>query len=232
MNKKIMALLIAVLTVTACACSNEGETSEVKDSPMASDYIRYKYGPLKKTSEAIVKVEVQDNLSEKNSVLEKDEEDPDTVAAFYAIRDVKVLEVYAGDLKADDSLKVIEGAAVGNNFYYHGEGYECLEKGKEYLLFLRKGGNDDEYSIISADNGAFCISDLNELNNRDDDNFEIAVKALVEFEGKCSDEEKANIIKAKVHKSDGEALDKEVEFDSGKLEYGYVDGGIAAKLVQ
>ena len=101
-------------------------------------------------------------------------------------------------------MKIIEDAASDREYYYHDENYKCLKKEEEYILFLNRDNAADEYSIISADNGKVCVSDFRDMNDLGETNFEIAVKALVEFDSKLNDEEKAELIKNKVYRSDDE----------------------------
>lgn len=183
-----------------CSCGNESKPSEVKDVAVQLDYMWYEYSPLKQASEIIIKAEIQDNLSDKNSMVEKDSDDPDSISDFSAAREIKVLDVYSGKekIKTGDVIKVIEDAAIDKELYYHSENYESLKKGTKYILFLNKDNAAGEYSIISANNGKVCISDLKELNDLDEENFEVAVKALVEYDSELRGKEKENIIKSKV----------------------------------
>ncbi|OLR55062.1 hypothetical protein BHK98_02660 [Hornefia porci] len=233
--KKVIVLLIATLTVTLCACGNENEskTSKVKDIAVQSDYTQYEYTSLKQASEIIVKAEVQDELSEKNSIIEKDSDDPESVSDFSAVREIKILEVYAGKekIKSGDTIKIIEDAAMDGEYYYHGENYKSLKKGEEYILFLNKNNAAGKYSIISADNGKVCTSDFKDMNDRSEENFEVAVKALVEFDSDLDDKEKTKIIEGKVYRNTNkEPSKKEIELTSGVVKYDYTDKGIAVTL--
>ncbi|OLR55741.1 hypothetical protein BHK98_06490 [Hornefia porci] len=233
--KKIIVLLMAILTVTLCACANENEskTSEVKDVTVQSDYTQYEYEALKRVSEIIVKAEIQDDLSEKNSIIERDSDDPESVSGFSAVREIKILDVYAGKekIKAGDTIKIIEDAAMDGGYYYHGENYESLKKGAEYILFLNKDNAAGEYSIISADNGKVCTSDFEDMKDLNEENFEVAVKTLVEFNSDLDDKEKSKIIEGNVYRSTNkEASRKEVELPSGVMKYDYTNKGIAVTL--
>lgn len=125
-------------------------------------------------------------------------------------------------------MKIIEDAASDREYYYHDENYKCLKKGDEYILFLNRDNAADEYSIISADNGKVCVSDFRDMNDLDETNFGIAVKALVEFDSKLNDEEKAEVIKNKVYRSDDEkSLKKEIELTGGTMRYDRTGKGSA-----
>ena len=233
--KKIIVFLITILTVTLCACTSEKEskTSDVKDVAVLSDYIEYEYAPLKKASDLIVKAEIQDDLSEKNRVIERDSDDPGSIANFYAVRKIKILDVYAGKekVKAGDTIKIIEDAAKDEECYYHGENYKSLKKGEEYILFLNNDNAAGEYSIISADNGKVCTSDFQDMQDLNDNNFDIAVKTLAEFDSDLDEQEKAKIINGKVYRSmNNAASGHEIDLTSGVMEYDFTDKGIAVSL--
>lgn len=231
--KKIALLLIVALTLTVCSCGTDRIPSDIKDIAVQSDYVQYEYESLKQASDLIVKAEVVDELSEKNSTVEKDSDDPDSISGFHAVREIKILDVFAGKEKpkAGEVIKIIEDAAMDNGYYYHGENYETLQKGEEYILFLNKDNTFEEYSIISADNGKVCTSNLTEMNNLDEENFEVAVKALVEYESKNSESEKKRILESEVKKGNNEETSKkEIELNSGQLKYNYTDQGISVVL--
>lgn len=230
--RKLVLPLVFIIAFALCACG--GESSVVKEIPVQSDYIQYDYDALKATSEIIIKVLAQDDLSEKNSIIVQDENDPDAVSDYYAERKVKVLDVYEenehGSVKQGDTMTVVEDAAMTKNYYYHGEDYKALESGSEYILFLNRDNAEGQYSIISANNGKVCTSKFTEMEELDDRNYEIAVKALIEYESDLMDDEKASLLKKNVQKSGSKKeLSKSIQLQYGTLWYD--DSGDAIRAV-
>ena len=81
---------------------------------------------------------------------------------FYTVTDVKVVKTIKGDYN-NNYIPIIQGAALVNspfkkqNDLLINEGYSVLEKGKPYLLFLKKT-DDGNYSIVSVNQGKFNMS--------------------------------------------------------------------------
>lgn len=228
--RKVSLFLVAVLTITLCACGNN-KSAERKDIAVQSEYIRYDFQDLKDASQVIVKVKVLDELSEKNSFVEQDAEDSETVSAFYAKRKMEVEEVYDKNnvVKPGEQIEVIEDAAMSKECYYHGEDYEALQKGEEYVLFLNKENANGDYSIISANNGKVCVSELNDLNKLDKADYEIAVKTLVEYDSSLNSKEKKAIINSKIEKTEDEEKSK-IILGAGTLTYSHKNNVTAVSV--
>lgn len=209
MKKAIYLIMSILLVFTLGACNNKAKNQE--DVSHQGDLIEYNYQELKAESKIVVKVEVMDDLSEKNSVIEYDPDDPETIIESYSLRKVKVIESFKSDRKVSqgDVLKVIESAAIHDGQYLHLEEYEKMEKGNTYILFLSDETESGELSIISASNGLIDLK-----HPQDSQYFEIAVKGLVEYESDLSKKEKQRLLKADVKQANDEqtkALDKETK---------------------
>ena len=91
--EKTMVLLIAALTVALCICGNNktSESKGLKDIAVQADYTRYEYAQLRQVSDVIAKAEALDELSEKNSIILKDSDDPEAVSAVSSVREKKYL---------------------------------------------------------------------------------------------------------------------------------------------
>lgn len=175
--------------------AEQNEPEKVID--VNADYITFDYKGLKEQASAILKVQVNDDLTTKNSMTDKDESSG-MVTSFCSVRKVKVLDVYKNSkIKKGSILNIQDSSAVltedGKILQLNVNGVKPLEKGKKYIVFL---GSDKTMSgfpdIISADNGRVNLSAFNNNQNY----FDIAVKAVTEFDSQASNKIKSDILEA------------------------------------
>lgn len=162
------------------------------------DVTTYSYEELKERASTIVKVEILDELSSDNSLIEEQEENG--MDKFCAVRSVRALEIYknTGELSVGDEFQVEECCTV---YEQDGEYYQktinhtpSLEKGGTYILFLDDGADSISGNpcIISNVNGMVKL-DLPLLKN---DFYEVNVKAIVEYGSNLQEYEKEDILQA------------------------------------
>ena len=177
MKKKVFVMTIMVgIMLMLCSCGKSESVAKLKDIPIQSEFILFDYQELKETSKLIVKAKIMDDLSKENSVIEMDTEDTDSISSAYSLRNIELLEIYGGDnadqFQSGDKLTIIDNAAIHDNNYIHIEGYEKLEKGQIYILYLSNDTASGDYSIISANNGKVEFDKVNQLQG---DEFEIVI---------------------------------------------------------
>ena len=177
-----------------------------------------------------------DDLSKENSVIEMDTEDTDSISSAYSLRNIELLEIYGGDnadqFQSGDKLTIIDNAAIHDNNYIHIEGYEKLEKGQIYILYLSNDTASGDYSIISANNGKVEFDKVNQLQG---DEFEIAVKTLVEFESDVTENEKQELLNSSVEKAELEKAKlkkQEIKVDSSDISINYIQESSNTVLVE
>ncbi len=195
--KRILTLSICLLCIVfvfvSCGAENSAKESN-HEIVTQGDLIQYDYDELTAAAKIIAKVEVLDNLSDDNSTLYYDayDADPDSIVGYCSKREVRVVEVYKGSeyVKAGDSLKIIESAAISGNSYFHSEGYTAMVQGNTYLVYLNNDTASQEMSIMSCSNGRVNLTDPQE----DTDHLDIVVKSLAEFESDLPKSEKEKIL--------------------------------------
>lgn len=215
-SKILTGILVVTMAISLFACGGKDAASSGKLEEVTSqgDFIQYDYDELKSASKVIAKVEVMDDLTESNSHLTYDEQlEQPLISEYYASRKVKLIDVYKSSvqLPADGELEIIELAAVTAGQYLHAEGYSAMEKGQTYVVFLSDDNASGNLSVISINNGIFDISGLNEAQE-ENEYYDIAVKALVEFESDLPVAEKEKILSA-----------EEVKLPENKVEEGKIN---------
>jgi len=125
-----------------------------------ADYHIYSLDEMEQLATAIVEVEYE---REKSSVVRLDEKDkyPLETKTF---SEVKVQNVYKGNVNIGDTLTIVEYYAKWRDLYgsyqwMPNEIYVPLSKGKTYLLFLYQGPTQqpDTYEIIGNHQGKYVI---------------------------------------------------------------------------
>ncbi|PRO64183.1 hypothetical protein [Alkalicoccus urumqiensis] len=154
MNKYLP--LIGLLLLVAC---NNGETDSLSsDTPISERLPHADYNvpndlqDLETDSEDIVTVRVNSN----ERIGYEDEEQ----AYVSTLTNVEILEVHAGsNYNEGDETIVSEPYYVDfNGEYQQLEGYVPMEEGREYLLFLRYGDDEElDNGIVSLDFGKYSV---------------------------------------------------------------------------
>ena len=128
--KKAIILGIVIMILFCCSCSSGSAhpNEEMKDIPITADYMNFDYDELKAYASLIVKVKVTDELSEENTVVQQDPDDPAAIMDVHSLRKVELLELYKNDTEnkrnRGDELSVIEMTGIADNQYFHSAGYE------------------------------------------------------------------------------------------------------------
>lgn len=166
------------------------QEATLKDIPVAADRVVYDYEGLRAEAKVIAKVVVDDEASEEKSHIMGE---MSNILGYYGERTVTVLEYYKDETALYlPSLTIIEPAALAEGYYFHHDGYETLKKGGEYILYLSDGTASGMLGIISADNGAFDLENL-QANERF---FDIAVKTIAEHDSELSKEQRKRILES------------------------------------
>lgn len=189
MFKKFLILILGIIPFIFIFSNQIPMPSEYKNIEVSSSFEKFDYEELKNSSEVIALVEVLDDLTKDNSVINYAKKSP-TIQGFYGRREVRVLKYYKDQCKLGDTLSIIEPSAITkNNEYLHCEEYEQMFKGNKYIVFLSDKTASRELSVLSGNNGKINVSDFD--NN---EFYEILIKTLVEFETKMPKEEKDMIL--------------------------------------
>lgn len=200
---KTLSILFLCTQIFLCACGvQKAQKVTANDIPAENklsadaEYITYQYEDLKEAAVTIVKAEVLDELTSENSLSEYDE-DYGMVVRFCAVRSLRALEVYKGDLSAGDEFQVQECCAI---YEVDGEYYQDtlddtppLRQGGTYILFLNGGDTmSGKPGIIGCKNGAVDL----EQPETTDEFFDVTVKSIVEYESDLPQEDKNMILQS------------------------------------
>lgn len=215
-SKILTGTLVVAMAISLFACGDQDTSAlgKLEDVSVQGDCIQYDYDELKAASKVIAKVEIMDDLTETNSHLTYDEQlEQPVVSDFYSTRKVKLIDVYETSLELPENgeIEIIERTAVTDGQYLHAEGYSAMEKGKTYVVFLSDETASGDLSVISRNNGIFDVVGLNEAQE-ENEYYDIAVKALVEFESDLPVAEKEKILSA-----------EEVKLPENKVEEGKIN---------
>lgn len=143
--------------------TEESKPSELKDIEYHGSFAEFNYEELTEQATVIATVIVNDDLTLENSTLLYANEETNDIYGFIGEREVTVLEYYKNEPNAGETLSLIEPAAITEeNEYLRADGYEALEKGKLYLVFLSSDNATNQLSIISANNGVFDLENPEE----------------------------------------------------------------------
>lgn len=185
MFKKFLLPILGIIPFIFIFLSDFSVVSEYKNIEIAASFQKFDYNELKNSSDVIALVEVKDDLTKNNSVINYAKNSP-AIQGFYGRREVKVLKYYKDKRNLGKKLSIIEPAAITKkNEYLHCDEYSQMVKGNKYIVFLSDETASGELSVLSGSNGKINVSDFD--NN---EFYEILVKSLVEFESEIADKDK------------------------------------------
>lgn len=248
-KKKIILWCGLLLSVCISGCSSEettkNETAETTQTEVVDyhdleevvticDQAQFEYDDLSEYAQLIAKVVVMDDLTQANSIPFYEDEEKEYLSTAVAKRKVKVLEYYKNENNCEDmELEVLEGAAVIDHQYIHDEGYEPLEKGQTYILYMSNRTASGEYSIISGLNSVVKLEDPFEHMEYSD----VVFKTLVEYESDLSEKEKQGFLDKEVsiigndEKDKAEILVFNVSTDKKDVEIEYIETKKEIKII-
>lgn len=150
MRKIIGICMLCVLCLCLCSCKGSDTTGKTKHVSADGKVDEYKsVQELENDAEAILKVI---RLGEEDPVVKKNA-DGDIYSA-YTFSNVKIEKVYKDvdeKLVSGDTITILENEALDEetNTVFHVNGYNMMKKGKEYILFLKKGETDRKEYYVS-----------------------------------------------------------------------------------
>lgn len=150
-SKKLVICSMICIIMVLCACQKKThitseDVPEENKISTPTDRVIYTDEELQIESSVIAKVEVMDELSSENSLIEFSKE-YGMVINFCAVRSVRVLDVYKsdGELYVADEFQIQEDCAIykTNDEYFQETMDDILplQKGQTYLLFLDDGAD-------------------------------------------------------------------------------------------
>ncbi|HHK5537143.1 TPA: hypothetical protein ACQUHH_005730 [Bacillus mobilis] len=80
--------------------------------------------------------------------------------------EMKIIKIYKGNITSGSTIKIYEPARFENNQYYSMEGYNLVQKNKEYVLFLRTSTEKDTYIIVGMYQGKYDMSNQKEVKEK------------------------------------------------------------------
>ncbi len=145
MKKKIWILLASLVVVISGIflwnCLNLEKDVKRDEYVLAKTDNFETLEELENASECIVRVK---KLAEDDSIVERRD---GRIAYGYTMSDVKIQEVFyntlGNEIQKDQIIKIWENEFQDGDIVYHIAGYEKMEIGKEYILFLRKSTSHD-----------------------------------------------------------------------------------------
>ena len=135
--KNITICFILTLILSGCSAT----TSDYNEYDMITDANKVMSVSLIEAatnSDLIIKVKINDDLTEKNSFIEKDSSNINS----YSIRNSKVIDVLSGNY-TKDSISIVEPVAIDGSHHqvyqkFDGAFTNSLKKDCEYTLFLEE----------------------------------------------------------------------------------------------
>lgn len=177
--KKCLVCILAIVPFIAIYMIDLSPKANNNPISISGSFQEFNYEELKQNSSVIALVEITDNLTNENSVINL-LEDSITISGFYGKRTAKVIKYYKNTNGYGENLTIIEPAIITKeNQYIHLEDYEKMECGNKYIVFLSDSTESGNLSIISGNNGKINVSNF---NDNDSDYNDILIKSIVEFE--------------------------------------------------
>ncbi|WP_439442997.1 hypothetical protein ACSMFR_10860 [Listeria aquatica] len=162
MKKVCITIFLMVIISLLSACDDGQKHSlDSKDDPRKIIYYSAKYTELAETVQNLDKsspIVIVGTKGVEKQIVERETKDSDTPTNFYTLGNIKVKKIDKDKTKkisAGQTIRVLEDSVT--NVAVNGEkvdltvdGYKKMEKGKDYILFIRKSTSGDNYVLTNA----------------------------------------------------------------------------------
>ena len=155
---------------------NSSVEPEYRIISISGSYRTFNYNELKEEASVIALVTPVDDLTRQNSTVILGEYGE--LVSYYAFRELEVI-TYFKENEGDtpDTIGIVESAALtAENEYIQPEGYDFMQKGQRYIVFLTPSNLDGIPIVISAGNGIVPL-DIASKNIRTD----VAILTLLDL---------------------------------------------------
>jgi hypothetical protein len=146
---KTLAVILIFATVVGCQTNtlieNDVETIEIQVKSPIGEHP----GELVAYSEKIIRFEVLDELTEKNSTIMYYDDQSKGIEQFYSSREVNILSSLSKD-EVSKKMVIFANEATKGKTHYKLKGNKTLEKGKVYYGFLVYSEQLNGYVIIAT----------------------------------------------------------------------------------
>lgn len=168
MRKKIRVFLIlfVVLIIGGCLPENKANTSMADDHTNSQATGKTRHEMIYVKGEGFESLEEMEEASECIVRVKKESEDEPVVSSDhgttgYTMSHVRIQEVFyntLGDkIQNDQIIDIWEGEFPDGNVIAHIAGYEKMEIGKEYILFLRRSTSHDCFLSLGVIYGKVSV---------------------------------------------------------------------------
>lgn len=158
LNKKMIgAGFIVLLIITGLFMFGGNKNKQIQELKVYGDHLLYtNANELEKDADLIVIGHTQKDFKEFPATINYNENG--RYSDYYTVTDVKITKVIKGQY-SKDTILVTQRAALdkNKNILIINEDCSIMEKGKPYLLFLKKIDLKDTYGIMSINQGKFNI---------------------------------------------------------------------------
>ena len=176
----ILVLTLSLISFTSCSKDKVITANNATKVEVTFDAVDYTYLELKEEADIIAHVKILDELTNKNSFFKFTEEG--AIYDFYSEQNAEVIKLYKNNTEESfekgilikDSIAISDGADL-----YASQYNKPLEKGSEYILFLKKATSGIGYCVMCEFVGKINLTDFSQNNN-----YITEIKFLLDYEAK------------------------------------------------
>ncbi|OPY57826.1 MAG: hypothetical protein A4E55_01367 [Pelotomaculum sp. PtaU1.Bin035] len=158
LNKKIIVpgfIVLLIITILFTFAGNKGD--KIQELKVYGDHLLYaNANELEEDADLIIVGHTQKDFKEFPATINYNNDG--RYSDYYTVTDVRITKVIKGEY-SKDTIPVTQRAALdkNKNILIINEDCTIMERGKPYLLFLKKIDLKDTYGIMSIDQGKFNI---------------------------------------------------------------------------
>lgn len=165
----LSSIVAPVLTIFIVGCEEKNiqvtkDMSEYK--VQSNDWADYRVyadtNELERSSPIIVRGE----FTGKRSIKEWKDSETNEVVQKASESEMKINKIYKGNIIGGATIKIYEPGRFENSQFYSMEGYNLVQKNKEYVLFLRPSMEEGTYIIVGMYQGKYDMSNKKEAKEK------------------------------------------------------------------
>lgn len=168
----LSSLVVSISTILLMGCQEKHSTNvqakkDISEYKVLSnnwaDYRVYAdTNELENSSPIIVRGE----FTGKRSIKEWKDSETNEVVQKASESEIKINKIYKGNIESDFNIKIYEPARFENSQFHSIEGYNLVQKNKDYVLFLRPSTEQDTYIIVGMYQGKYDMSNKKEAKEK------------------------------------------------------------------
>ncbi len=165
-----IAVLISTVFLMGCqekTSTNAHATKDISEyQVLSNNWVDFRVYADTNELEDSSPIIVRGEFTGKRSIKEWKDSETNEVVQKASESEMKINKTYKGKLENGSNIKIYEPARFENSQFHSIEGYNLVQKNKEYVLFLRPSTEQNTYIIVGMYQDKYDMSNKKEVKEK------------------------------------------------------------------